>query len=552
MVDIPITNYWAPLDINGHENSSVLAIDFEFYSLHVLSVALGIALISVIKYLKKRHSRVIIIGDTKPNGPQSPTISPKFEKSMSSTVEHSSASSEDLRANGRPRLTSSDWSTDADMGAIFGLDVGGTLSKLVYFEKTMEPKPLTQQLKAFGEVHTLDEVQLKECPPRTPPLKGHMRSTSLGSDVELPLDALPDLSLSRPTLKRVQSLSLLDNAVCRKTMEAFYTFMATQSGNKFIESLVHEAHLSFTAADLGGKLNFLLFETQHLEKVMALMGTHRLNRVILTLGCTGGGSFKYEEKLRNDLNIDIVSIDEMESLVRGLEFAISNVVGECYTYKPTTWPALSSQTPGGEKDWNLKVDLDGMTSAEFPFLLVSIGSGVSIIRVDGPGRFERVSGSSIGGGTFFGLARLISGCSSFDELLALAERGNHEECDMLVGDIYGRQYGKVGLSSSVVASSFGKLMNCDTPMESTLPEDRVRALLMMVTNNIGQVAYLNALQQKTSHIYFIGNFLRRNQISCQRLSYAIDYWSGTKMEALFLRHEGYFGAMGAFMLSADR
>jgi pantothenate kinase len=28
------------------------------------------------------------------------------------------------------------------------------------------------------------------------------------------------------------------------------------------------------------------------------------------------------------------------------------------------------------------------------------------------------------------------------------------------------------------------------------------------------------------------------QISCRRLAYAIDYWSGGKMEALFLEHEG--------------
>lgn len=40
------------------------------------------------------------------------------------------------------------------------------------------------------------------------------------------------------------------------------------------------------------------------------------------------------------------------------------------------------------------------------------------------------------------------------------------------------------------------------------------------------------------------------QISCRRLAYAIDYWSGGKMEALFLEHEGYFGALGAFLNSS--
>ena len=66
------------------------------------------------------------------------------------------------------------------------------------------------------------------------------------------------------------------------------------------------------------------------------------------------------------------------------------------------------------------------------------------------------------------------------------------------------------------------------------------------------MAYLNAQQHATSRIYFIGNFLRQNQISCQRLSYAINFWSAGSMEALFLEHEGYFGALGAFILSAEQ
>jgi hypothetical protein len=61
---------------------------------------------------------------------------------------------------------------------------------------------------------------------------------------------------------------------------------------------------------------------------------------------------------------------------------------------------------------------------------------------------------------------------------------------------------------------------------------------------------LNAQQHGTDRIYFIGNFLRANQVSCQRLSYAIDYWSGSRCEARFLEHEGYFGALGAFLMSA--
>ena len=69
----------------------------------------------------------------------------------------------------------------------------------------------------------------------------------------------------------------------------------------------------------------------------------------------------------------------------------------------------------------------------------------------------------------------------------------------------------------------------------------------MITNNIAQVAYLNAQLHSCHQIYFVGNFLRHNTISMQRLAYSIDFWSNGETEALFLEHEGYFGALGAFL-----
>lgn len=181
---------------------------------------------------------------------------------------------------------------------------------------------------------------------------------------------------------------------------------------------------------------------------------------------------------------------------------------------------------------------------------MNIGSGVSILKVEGPGKYERISGSSLGGGTYWGLCRLLTGCKTFDEVLDLAEMGDSDVVDMTVGDIYGRGYDKFHLSPSVIASSFGKLATRQDPGEGIRAEDMARALLMMITGNIGQVAYLNAVIHRATHIYFVGNFLRHNKISCRRLAYAIDYWSAGKMEALFLEHEGYFGSLGAFLNSS--
>lgn len=102
----------------------------------------------------------------------------------------------------------------------------------------------------------------------------------------------------------------------------------------------------------------------------------------------------------------------------------------------------------------------------------------------------------------------------------------------------------------MVASSFGKLVMKDNPREGIKEEDFAIALLMMITNNIGQIAYLNAKLHGCTKIFFVGSFLRHNSISCRRLAFAIDFWSKGEMEALFLKHEGYFGALGTFLMSA--
>ena len=53
------------------------------------------------------------------------------------------------------------------------------------------------------------------------------------------------------------------------------------------------------------------------------------------------------------------------------------------------------------------ISKEALTRGRCPYLLVNIGSGVSIIQVDKDGH-ERVSGSNIGGGTF-GVCRLLRG-----------------------------------------------------------------------------------------------------------------------------------------------
>ena len=124
----------------------------------------------------------------------------------------------------------------------------------------------------------------------------------------------------------------------------------------------------------------------------------------------------------------------------GLDFFITEIPSEVFSYSET----------------------DPMHFAEaradiYPYLLVNIGSGVSMIKVSGPRNYERIGGTSLGGGTLWGLLSLLTGARTFDDMLAMAERGDNSAVDMLVGDIYGTDYNKIGLKSTTIASSFGKV-----------------------------------------------------------------------------------------------
>lgn len=81
--------------------------------------------------------------------------------------------------------------------------------------------------------------------------------------------------------------------------------------------------------------------------------------------------------------------------------------------------------------------LEGAEDSAYPYLVVNIGSGVSILRVDARHVYERVGGTSLGGSTFLGLVSALTGCRTFEEAIAMAAAGDSTKVDMSVGDIYG-------------------------------------------------------------------------------------------------------------------
>jgi len=258
------------------------------------------------------------------------------------------------------------------------------------------------------------------------------------------------------------------------------------------------------------------------------------------INATGGGSYKYADLVKNKLNITFVKEDEMKCLIRGLNFALSNSDHEAFTY---SWQDRKPNFKSRQEE--LLAD----PNYPYPYLLVNVGSGVSILKVDNENKFERVSGSSIGGGTFWGLCKLLTNVKNWEEIRELSKKGDNKGVDLLVGDIYGCDYDLIGLKADVIASSFGKVAtrhDDDKPLDSA-PEDIVRSLLFMLSNNIAQLGYLNAQLYKLKRIYFSGGFLQDNEFVWSRFGFGVNFWSKGEMQAMFLEHNSYLGALGALL-----
>ncbi|KAH8300517.1 hypothetical protein KR018_010657 [Drosophila ironensis] len=282
-----------------------------------------------------------------------------------------------------------------------------------------------------------------------------------------------------------------------------------------------------------GSLHFIRFQTTDMGNFLSLAKQKGMAELVTTVCATGGGAFKFEQDFRDQVNMKLAKFDELDTLIKGILFADLHNITECYYYENAR-DILKSE----KRQFNF--------SQPFPFILVNVGSGVSILAVYGPDNYKRISGTSLGGGTFLGLCCLLTGCTSFEEAIQLATKGDNRKVDKLVKDIYGGDYNRFGLPGDLVASSFGQ-MHLNDKRVSVSREDLANATLVTITNNIGSIARMCALNEKIDKVVFVGNFLRVNPISMKLLAYAMEFWSNGTMKGLFLEHEGYFGALGCLL-----
>lgn len=349
---------------------------------------------------------------------------------------------------------------------LFGMDIGGTLTKLVYFEPANFDEFDNEEREALQTIHRY--------------LIGNVAYGKTGiRDVHLEMDR---------------------QKICGRT----------------------------------GRIHFIRFPTSQMRSFIDLAKAKNFSGLASGICATGGGANMFEEDFSKEVSLQLHKYDELDCLLKGIHYIDRyNPYSECYYFDNPRSPDECEKTTFDFRN-------------PYPYLVVNIGSGVSILAVRSKTDYCRVSGTSLGGGTFLGLCCLLTGCETFEEAIELASKGDSKNIDKLVKDIYGGDYSKFSLKGDAVACSFGNMISKEK-REKSRKEDLAKATLVTLTNNIGSIARMCAKTEKIERVVFVGNFLRVNEISMKLLAYAMDYWSNGSLKALFLEHEGYFGAMGCLM-----
>ncbi|XVF77816.1 hypothetical protein PTKIN_Ptkin14bG0077000 [Pterospermum kingtungense] len=183
---------------------------------------------------------------------------------------------------------------------------------------------------------------------------------------------------------------------------------------------------------LGGRLHFMKFEIRKLNECLDFISFKQLHRgrinwnsnalanEYVVIKATDGEAYKFTDIFKERLRVSFDKKDEMDFLMAGENFLLKAMCHKAFTQIE------------GHKEF-VQNDHDNL----FPYLLINIGSGVSMINNDGDGKFQHVSGSNVGGGTYLRLGRLLVKYNSFDELLKLSQKRDNRTIDILVVDIYG-------------------------------------------------------------------------------------------------------------------
>ena len=228
--------------------------------------------------------------------------------------------------------------------------------------------------------------------------------------------------------------------------------------------------------------------------------------------------------MKKDFGIEFIKNDEMRSLIYGYEFM--NKYNSFYEINNN----ITKTIPSSE--------------FSFPHISANIGSGVSFLKVSSPYKYERVGGTSIGGGTLIGLSKLIFGIENYDEILELVCKGNAENVDLTLNNVIG----EAAKDENRFILSLGKIQEYALGGKKDIlkKEDILLSLLNMICYNVAQYAVLYAEKNNINTIYYFGTFTKNDSIINRTLNKASNHLN-KNIKIRFNFFGEYLGSIGCLL-----
>jgi type II pantothenate kinase len=130
-------------------------------------------------------------------------------------------------------------------------------------------------------------------------------------------------------------------------------------------------------------------------------------------------------------------------------------------------------------------------------VIVSLGTGTSLVYAKRGGFSEYLGGTGVGGGTLMGLSRKMLGLNDISHVVDVATNGNLENIDLRIKDISKKEIGPT-LSADITASNFGKMSDTATTGDIAL------GIINMIYETAAMLAMFAAREKGCTDIILIG------------------------------------------------
>lgn len=189
----------------------------------------------------------------------------------------------------------------------FGLDIGGSLLKLIYLELDGTHDAVVSSLKVLD--------QLSSRPGSKRPSRNFDMASTAAS-----LDAESSGEHDGPPVAVLQAACASPGRSSRGVLDPSLT--------------VH-------VPALGGTLYFAHFATASVEHAVEVLRQHRLTDGLASMQATGGGAHKYRQTFERRLGVSLQPCNELDAVVLGMCLMVKAVPDECYTFERVADPSAA-------------------------------------------------------------------------------------------------------------------------------------------------------------------------------------------------------------------